>query len=78
MGKYTAEELCNAQDEDRIIVLPVPIGTPVLMISSNQHDGPYISPVMFEVCMCAGWGNTYFATYKEAKAAEIKASQEFR
>lgn len=41
------EEYRQAVKDNRVIILPYPIGTPVIKVKSNQHDGWYIDITAF-------------------------------
>ena len=47
MEQYSLEWYRQAVKDNLLIVLPFPIGTPVIRLEFNQHDGWYIDVINF-------------------------------
>ena len=47
MEKYSLEWYRQAERDNLLVVLPYPIGTPVIRLESNQHDGWYTDVIAF-------------------------------
>ena len=64
-------ETCKVLDaisKNKLLLLPVELGTPIAVIEFNQHDGYYIEPKFFSIEHLASWGISCFSTRKEALA----------
>lgn len=65
---YTETEILLAAREERCIILPVPLGTPVCVIYSNQHDGYSIRYRGFDYDLLKQWNETAFRHFHNAEA----------
>ena len=54
------------------IEIPVEINTLVCVVKSNQHDGAWVEPALFNLTHIEGWGKTVFLTFSEAIKAAAK------
>lgn len=70
---YDAALLNSALEEGRVLVLPVPIQTPIveLRITKTTESGAAaldytVNAVLFELCHLPFWGTRYFSTVANA------------
>lgn len=76
-------EICGAEKDDRLVILPCKIGTPVYRIlhhcecaamDDEAYDYVCQFPESFTLCMLEDFGKTVFLTREEAEA-KLKEAQ---
>ena len=62
-------EYQDAEEQGLLIRLPCKIGTPVIKLIFNQHDGDHMEPDIFRIDMIEEFGKTVFNSTEAAKEA---------